>query len=189
MAKAARGGQTDHKSVRSPKVCTMSAVGAIAWLAVIAWLVAGAGLIASAPAAHAAVPGTPTVEGPITGPGPMHPGIRPGPEGTNPEDLNYIVDEYFVSGTAGPKGAPYKVRVLVRRPAVPQKSSGIVIYEPTHRGGNGLIFQFARYGAMQRGHLGVTVSARPINLNNPATPGAGLIEFNPDRYGSLHVAA
>src|SRR5262245_24842809 len=139
-------------------------------LAAIAWLGAAALLCGAAPEARADVPGTPTVEGPITGPGPMHPGMRLGPEGTNPEDFNYIVDEYFVSGTAGPTGAPYKVRVLVRRPSNPQQSSGVVIYEPTHRGGNGLIFQFTRYGSAQRGHIGVQVGARPINLSNPVTP-------------------
>lgn len=168
---------------RFAKALPASTVGAIAWVVVTAIL------CAAAPDAQAVVPNTPTVEGPITGPGPMQPGIRLGPEGTNPEDFNYIVDEYFVSGTAGPKGAPYKVRILVRRPSNPQKSSGIVIYEPTHRGGNGLIFQFARYGSAQHGHIGVQVGARPINLRNPATPGAGLYEFNFDRYGSLQVAA
>ena len=55
--------------------------------------------------ALAVVPATPTVDGPITGPEPMHPGIRIGPEGTNPTDFDYVVDEYFVSGTAGPAGA------------------------------------------------------------------------------------
>jgi hypothetical protein len=37
--------------------------------------------------AQGAVPEIPLVEGPITGPGPMHPGIRPGPDGTNLEDF------------------------------------------------------------------------------------------------------
>jgi hypothetical protein len=60
--------------------------------------------------------------------------------------------------------------------------------EPTHRGGNALICQFARFGIGKRGHACVTVAARPINLNNSATPGAGLKEFNAERYGSLQVA-
>jgi hypothetical protein len=89
--------------------------------------------------ALAVVPATPTVDGPITGPEPMHPGIRIGPEGTNPPDFDYVVDEYFVSGTAGPAGATYKVRMLVWRPANPQTFSGVVIYEPTHQGGNALM--------------------------------------------------
>ena len=142
------------------------------------------GALAAAPAS-AAVPATPTVEGPITGPGPMHPAIRLGPGGTNPDDFDYVAEEYFVSGFAA--GTPYKVRVVVRRPSKPNKFSGIVVYEPTHRGGNALIFQFARYGILQRGHAGVTVSARQINLVNPTTPSAGLRLFNPARYGSLQV--
>jgi hypothetical protein len=137
--------------------------------------------------AHAqVVPDVPTVEGPITGPGPMHPGIRPGPKGTNLEDFDYITEEYFVSGVAA--GAPYKTRILIRKPRNPQKFSGMVVGEPTHRGGNALICQYARFGIGQRGHMCMTVAARRINLTNPATASAGLYEFNLERYGSLQVA-
>jgi Alpha/beta hydrolase domain len=140
--------------------------------------------------AQAVVPVIPMVEGPITGPGPMHPGMRPGPGGTNPEDFGYVVDEYFVSGTAGPTGATYKVRMLVWRPAKPQRFSGVVVYEPTHQGGNALICQFARYGIVQRGHICVTVSSNAVVLTsttvNPANPrGIGLYMYNPERYGTL----
>ena len=127
----------------------------------------------------------PQVEGPITGPGDMQPGIRPGPEGTNLSDFDYIDEEYFISGTAA--GKPYKTRIVIRRPKTPEKFSGIVVGEPTHRGGNGLICQFARYGIGQRGHACMTVAARVINLTNPATPGAGLYEFNFARYSTLKV--
>ena len=149
----------------------------------------GFGLLvaACASAAFAVVPEIPTVEGPITGPGPMHPGIRPGPEGTNVEDFDYIVEEYFVSGMAA--GAPYKTRILLRKPKHANKFSGVVVGEPTHRGGNALICQFARFGIAARGHACATVAARPINLENAATPGAGLKEFNPERYASLQVAS
>src|SRR5262245_61009143 len=105
--------------------------------------------LAASPAARAEVPSIPTLEGPVTGPGPMHPAIRLGPDGTNPDDFDYVAEEFFVSGFAA--GTPYKVRVLVRRPSKPNKFSGIVVYEPTHRGGNALIFQFARYGILQHG--------------------------------------
>ena len=143
-------------------------------------------LMALLAAAHAAVPDIPTVEGPITGPGEMQPGIRPGPSGTNLQDFGYIMEEYFVSGVAA--GQPYKTRLLLRKPPNPEKFSGVVVGEPTHRGGNGLICQFARFGIGQRGHACMTVAARRINLTNPATPGAGLYEFNLERYGSLRVA-
>ena len=119
----------------------------------------------------------------------MHPGIRPGPEGTNLEDFGYVTEEFFVSGTAGPANASFKVRLLVRRPANPAKFSGMVLGEPTHRGGNALICQYARFGIGKRGHLCADVMARPINLSNPNTAGAGLHEFNLARYGSLHVAS
>jgi hypothetical protein len=133
------------------------------------------------------VPGIPTVEGPITGPGPMHPGLRDGPAGTNLEDFDFIAEEYFVSGSAA--GAPYKTRILIRKPKKSRDFSGFVVGEPTHRGGNALICQFARYGIGKRGHACMTVAARPINLNNPATAGAGLKEFNAERYGSLSVTS
>ena len=143
-------------------------------------------LLAGAATANAVVPPIPVVEGPITGPGEMHPGIRPGPDGTNLEDFGYIIEEYFVSGTAA--GQPYKTRIVIRKPPTPQQFSGMMVGEPTHRGGNALICQYARFGIGKRGHGCVTVAARRINLNNPATAGAGLKEFNPDRYGSLQVA-
>jgi hypothetical protein len=116
----------------------------------------------------------------------MHPGIRPGPEGTNLDDFGYVTEEYFVSGTAA--GQPYKTRILIRKPATPQQFSGMMVGEPTHRGGNALICQFARFGIGKRGHGCVTVAARRINLNNPLTLNAGLKEFNFARYGDLQVA-
>ena len=82
--------------------------------------------------AQAIVVPIPAVEGPITGPGDMQPGIRPGPEGTNLGDFDYIDEEYFVSGIAA--GAPYKTRIVIRRPKSPEKFTGIVVSEPTHRG-------------------------------------------------------
>jgi hypothetical protein len=146
------------------------------------------------PAAGAVVPDLPLVEGPITGPGAMHPGIRPGPDGTNLQDFDYFDEEYFVSGktvTTLADGStrldPYKTRLVIRKPKTAQKFSGLLVGEPTHRGGNGLICQYARFGIGQRGHACMTVAARRINLTNLATPGAGLYEFNLARYGSLLV--
>jgi hypothetical protein len=152
-------------------------------------IVAGAMLLSwTAPAE--AVPPTPSVQGPITGPGDMHPGMRVGPEGTNLFDADYVVDEYFVSGNAGPTNATFRVRMAVWRPRKPQKFSGVVVYEPTHQGGNALICQYARYGIAKRGHICITVSSQSVVLTsttvNPANPrGIGLYIFNPDRYGTL----
>src|SRR5262245_35709285 len=90
-------------------------------------VIAGIALLGAALSARAEVPKTPAIEGPITGPGEMHPGMRFGPEGTNPDDFDYVAEEYFASGTAGPTNAPYKVRVLVRRPGkrTPEMNRGI----------------------------------------------------------------
>src|SRR5581483_3028458 len=155
---------------------------ALARCAARAGFVMAAWATVALPTARAAVPDLPTVEGPIAGPGEMHPGIRPGPDGTNLEDFGYTAEEYFVSGIAA--GVAYKTRILIRKPPL-AKFSGVLVAEPTHRGGNGLICQFARYGIAQRGHACVQIAARFINLSNPATAGAGLYEFKLDRYGSL----
>ena len=98
-------------------------------------------LVWLAPAQAQSVPRLPTIEGPITGPGPMHTGgVGGGPVGTRLiADFGYIVEEYFVSGFAGPNNAPYKVRMLIWRPPTPEQSSRIVVAEPTHRGGGALI--------------------------------------------------
>jgi hypothetical protein len=137
------------------------------------------------------VPEHPTIEGPITGPGPMHSGgVGGGPVGTRLlADFGYIAEEYFVSGFAGPTHQPYKVRMMIWRPPTPQESTHIVLGDPTHRGGAGLVCQFSRYGIGQRRHICMTAGVRPINLVNAATPSAGLIFFNPARYGTLAVAA
>jgi hypothetical protein len=146
-------------------------------------------LVLLSPAQAQHTPRHPTIEGPITGPGPMHSGgVGGGPEGTRLiADFGYVVEEYFVSGFAGPDNAPYKVRMLIWRPPTPEQSSRVVLGEPTHRGGGALVCQFSRYGIGQQGHICMTVGARQINLVNAMTPQAGLLAFNPDRYGSLMV--
>jgi hypothetical protein len=149
----------------------------------------GAVLIGAPSSASADVPEMPTIEGPITGPGAMHPGIRVGPAGTNPSDFDYIAEEYFVSGFAGPTRDAYKVRLLIRRPAHKGRGagySGPVIYEPTHSSGNALIFQYVRYGAMIHGYIGATVSATATVVNGGG-PGPSLKDFNPERYGTLTI--
>jgi Alpha/beta hydrolase domain len=156
-----------------------------AWPRAITWII-GALIIAWGAATQAqTVPPFPTVEGPITGPGPMFPGIRPGPEGTNLEDFDYIVEEFFISGIAN--GNPYKTRIVVRRPPKVKKFSGIVVAEPMHRGGNALICQFARFGIGKRHHICLEIVARPINLNNNDNPDQSLQPFNAARYGDFSI--
>lgn len=124
--------------------------------------------------------------------------------------LGYVEDEYFLSGVAAcyqragatdgvswnvtPKGsAPFRTRILVRRPADSRRFNGTVVVEwfnvsafidagvewtYTHteliRGG----YAWAGVSAQ---HAGVTGSARP----GQAAPGGGLRGWDPERYGQL----
>jgi hypothetical protein len=137
--------------------------------------------------AHAVVPAFPTITGPVPDPdpvlGPMFPGIRPLPPGTDLADFNYVTEEYWISGTACSNA--YKTRIVIRRPADMSKFSGVVVTEPLHRGGNSLIFLFTHWGTMSRGHIGVEVDARVINLNNAGNALQSLQPFNSTRYGSV----
>src|SRR5690242_10775937 len=154
----------------------------------IARLLASAFAIGLAGVAEAVTPPFPTVTGPIPDPdpvlGPMFPGIRPSllPD----HDLaafNYVTEEYWIQGTAC--GFAYKTRIVIRRPSDMSKFSGVVVAEPLHRGGNALIMNFARYGIMQRGHIGLEIDARSINLNNANNALQSLQPFNPTRYGPV----
>jgi len=136
---------------------------------------------------HAVVPDIPTIFGPVPNPdpvlGPMFPGIRPLPPGTDLADFGYVTEEYWVSGTACSNA--YKTRIVIRRPADPSKFSGVVVAEPLHRGGNSLIFLFTHWGTMSRGHIGLEIDARVINLNNAGNALQSLQPFNPTRYGAV----
>lgn len=135
------------------------------------------------PAASAQAPGdtsVPAIQGPITGPGPAYNGIRPGPTGTNLPDFDYITQEYFVAGIAG--GQPYKTRIVVERPANPEKFTGLVVAEGMHFSGAALICQYARLGIAQDGDACLEVDAEPVDLGF-------LQSFNADRYGTLAVAS
>lgn len=85
--------------------------------------------------------------------------LRPGPAGTNLTDFNYVTEEYFVPGVAD--GAPYATRIVVRRPADPQKFSGLVVVEPMHFSGAALICQYARYGIATSGDACLEIDAEP----------------------------
>ena len=147
------------------------------------YLLAAAGLLAcSAAAQDYAVPPMPAIEGPVTGPGAMWPGLRPAlTPGNEPADFGYLTEEYFVSGMAN--GLPYKTRILLRRPAEPERFSGIVVAESMHSNGFAVTFQPAMKSVLLRGHVHVEIAAQPANV---ATTLKG---FNAGRYAALNVAA
>ena len=123
----------------------------------------------------------PVLEGPITGPGPVWSGLRPAlTPGSEPEDFGYVSEEYFVSGSAA--GQPYKTRIMLRRPLLAERSSGIVVAESMHSNGFAVTFQPAMKSILLRGHMHVEIAAQQGNVNNT------LKGFNPERYASLDSA-
>jgi hypothetical protein len=95
-------------------------------------------------------------------------------------DFNYLTEEYFVSGIA--EGSPYETRIVVRRPAVPQKFSGLVVAEPMHFSGAALICQYAQLGIAESGDACLEIDAEPIDVSL-------LQGSNAARYGSLSVSS
>lgn len=145
-------------------------------------------LLAESPTASAQADTTvPVVEGPINGPGPEFTSLStcesgcPSPvPGTSMSDFDYVTQEYFVSGIAD--GTPYKTRIVVRRPAFPQRFSGLVLAEPMHSSGFALVCQYAQLGIAKSGDACLEIDSEPSDI--PL-----LQSFNPARYGSLSISS
>jgi hypothetical protein len=121
----------------------------------------------------------PTISAPVTGPGAMFPGLQRVPAGTSLADQQYVVAEYFVSGTAS--GKPYTTRILVRRPDNPRRFSGVVVAEPMHASGNSWMFYFTRIYMMRHGHISVEIA--PQKAGTEAT----IVPSNPQRYAAISL--
>jgi hypothetical protein len=89
----------------------------------------------------------------------------------------YEAREYFVSGTTS-GGAPYKTRIVIRKPKDNAKFSGLVLAESMHPSGNPWVFHFVQTWAMTNGILGLEILT--------STP-AGLAASNEARYKDLVV--
>lgn len=115
----------------------------------------------------------------------------------------YVQDEYFYEGTAtayapaAPLGAdgrwsvrpastaPYKTRMLVRRPADPHRFNGTVVVEwlnVTAGFDTSPDWNFGRTELMRRGFIWVGISAQYVGVEGVP---AGLKTLVPGRYGSL----
>jgi hypothetical protein len=116
-------------------------------------------------------------------------------------DFGYVEEEFFIEGTANvydtpplatgsiiSSGHPYKTRIVVRRPAKPQRFNGTVMLEwqnvtagydidASWVGGNAEHF-------MREGYVWVGVSAQRVGVQQAGT---GLRDWSPVRYGSLDV--
>jgi hypothetical protein len=111
----------------------------------------------------------------------------------------YVEEEFFAAGTArgydGPGDpAPYRTRVLVRRPADPGRFSGVLLVEWLNVSGGfdtDADWAFLHEEIFRAGHAYAAVSAQAIGvvggvarLNLSDQPGPGLVGINPARYGS-----
>jgi hypothetical protein len=134
----------------------------------------------------------PTVEGPVTG------GVRTGgPFWASPIDLRpygYVEEEYFLSGTASNRGlgghgdhtAPYKVRILVRRPADPARFNGTAVLEWFNVSLQSEVeheWPIDHPMLMRDGYVSASVSAQFLGVQS-ASP-MSLRNWDPQRYGSL----
>jgi hypothetical protein len=77
------------------------------------------------------------------------------PPGDDLAHFGYVMDEYFVSGTA--QDAPYTTRMLVRRPADWSRASGVIVAEGMHPSGNSWMFHFTHTWVMSEGHVAVEI--------------------------------
>jgi hypothetical protein len=150
-----------------------------------------------------------TVTGPVTG-GKLGIPFTSMPEGMA-QSAGYAESEYFVSGTAmdysapslpadgrwslrSAGSAPYKSRVVVRRPVDPARFSGNVIVEWFNVTGGVDVdadFGFLHPEIFRAGDAYVGVSAQKVGIDNPGTAiggikAEGLKTWDPQRYGSLN---
>jgi hypothetical protein len=107
-----------------------------------------------------------------------------------------VEEEYFLSGTASDRGlahageehtAPYKVRILVRRPADPARFNGTAVLEWF----NVSLQQEVEHEwpidfplLMRDGYVSASVSAQMIGVQGPGP--LALKNWDPQRYGTLH---
>ena len=116
--------------------------------------------------------------------------------------VGYVEEEWILAGTADavdPDGSvldadvPYTTRVLVRRPAGTRDFSGAVFVEPFHNLNEDTPAWTSEYRHLIRnGHAWVGLTVNSGTFGPVVRPGrrvAQLREFDPDRYGALHLLA
>ena len=165
--------------------------------AVLVSLCATAFLISTPTMAQAGTP-LPTVTGPITITDSSYPFLdRLGPPRIAMFEAGYLEEEYFISGYSNvytwdannnpvvrTADAPYATRIIVRRPAKPQKFSGTVWVEPLNPT---LAFDLDRMWQLhyaqilKDGDAWVGITSKPIAI-------LALKNFDPVRYASLSMA-
>lgn len=177
----------------------------IAWFFILLLVAAVSGCDMGQTAKPDAAEGT--VTGPITG------GTKGGPftaTQVNLDEYGYIEEEFFLEGeatayeAAGELGidgvwnavpaekAPYKTRLLVRRPTNPEAFNGTVVVEWLNVTGGldadiGFIYAWAELLRGGYGYVGVSVQQIGVSgANGPLSLATPLTKWDPERYGSLH---
>ncbi|MFK5689080.1 alpha/beta hydrolase domain-containing protein [Ornithinimicrobium sp. LYQ92] len=117
------------------------------------------------------------VEGPMTD-GPHSRAVVLEPYGTErTPTYDYVQEEYFVSGEAA--GAPYRTRILVRRPAQVQRANGLVVAEVSHIWGGTSVWRALNRHLMRHGYTWVEIDSQAPSAMD-LIAGA-----DPDRYRSM----
>ena len=144
-----------------------------------------------------------TIEGPVTG------GKNGWPFAGAMVDLashGYVEEEFFVEGeatryravgefgsdgrwTAEPAGsAPFKTRALIRRPIDAARFNGTVLVEWNNVSAGSEIAEAGEGNVIfEEGFAWVGVSAQRVGVYGFPQDPKGLVAWDPDRYGSLHI--
>ena len=148
--------------------------------------------------------GRPRIEGPVTG------GAQGGPFGRPLFDLaehGYVEEEFFLSGTATtyrpvhgtewgrdgrwqaePKASvPYRTRILVYRPADPQRfnHTALVCWNNVTAGYE--LFHGESPEILEGGYAFVAATVQRVGVHGFPASSQGLVAWDPERYGSLHI--
>ncbi|MDR1400635.1 MAG: hypothetical protein LBJ41_12000 [Treponema sp.] len=161
-----------------------------------------------APEHHAQLVDGATTRGGFIITGPIQGGKHDWPFGAyfgNISDIGYIEEEYFIEGIAqhyqpldkltkdgkwsleAISTAPYKTRILVRRPAESAKFNGIVVVEWANVSAGFEISLLDSPGLYNEGFAYVSVSAQMNGVYGFEENPQGLIHWDGERYDSLNI--
>ncbi|MFL6606485.1 MAG: alpha/beta hydrolase domain-containing protein [Steroidobacteraceae bacterium] len=144
-----------------------------------------------------ATPSVPSISGPIPATDHSWPWIAADHTGgpIHLADVGYVEEEYIIKGRARVldwpsigqlntlADGPYVTRILVRRPADPQKFSGTVWVEPLNpsiRYDLPIVWGDTHPYLVDHGDIWVGVTVKPVAIQS-------LQEFDPQRYANLHM--
>ena len=99
----------------------------------------------------------------------------------DPEEFDYVEEEWFASGEAD--GHPYTTTVYVRRPRDAAKFSGTVIVEPVHAASAAPIFIYTSAYVMRSGHGWAAICSQKSVLDGFVKPSSA------ERYASTEIWA